>query len=95
LRDANGSLAVDHANNKFWDYSKAYDSKFEDIFQLNLSVSYKFNLLNITHEIFLDLPNITNQRSRLYEYYDASKPDKVGYVTQAACLPNLMYRVYF
>jgi hypothetical protein len=95
LRDANGNLAVDPANNRFWDYSKAYDNTLDNIFQLNLSVSYKFNTQNVTHEIFLDLPNITNQRGRLYEYYDASKPNKIGYVTQMQFLPNLMYRVYF
>ena len=95
LRDVNGNLAVDPANNKFWNYSEAYDHKYDNIFQLNLSVSYKFNLLTVTHEIFLDLPNITNQQSKLYEYYDESKPNKIGYVTQSAFLPNLMYRVYF
>lgn len=95
LRDAAGNLAVDHVNNRFWDYSKAYDNKLDNIFQLNLSVSYKFNTLNVTHEIFLDLPNITNRQGRLYEYYDVNKPNKIGYVTQMPLLPNLMYRVYF
>ena len=28
-------------------------------------------------------------------YYDASKPDKIGYITQGSFLPNLMYRAYF
>ncbi|MFA6980033.1 MAG: TonB-dependent receptor [Ignavibacteriaceae bacterium] len=95
LRDASGNLAVDPANNRFWDYSKAYDNKLDNIFQLNLSVSYKFNTQNVTHEIFLDIPNITNRQGRLYEYYDVNKPNKIGYVTQMPLLPNLMYRVYF
>ncbi|MDP3150798.1 MAG: TonB-dependent receptor [Ignavibacteria bacterium] len=95
LRDASGNLAVDPANNRFWDYSKAYDTKLDNIFQLNLSVSYKFNSQNVTHEIFLDIPNITNRQGRLYEYYDVNKPNKIGYVTQMQLLPNLMYRVYF
>jgi hypothetical protein len=95
LRDASGNLAVDPANNRFWDYSKAYDNRLDNIYQLNLSVSYKFNTPNVTHEIFLDLPNVTNHRGRLYEYYDSSKPSKIGYVTQMQFLPNLMYRVYF
>ncbi|MDP3685098.1 MAG: TonB-dependent receptor, partial [Ignavibacteria bacterium] len=95
LRDAAGNLAVDPVNNRFWDYSKAYDTKLDNIFQLNLSVSYKFNSQNVTHEIFLDIPNITNRQGRLYEYYDVNKPNKIGYVTQMPLLPNLMYRVYF
>lgn len=95
LRDAAGSLIVDPAHNKFWDYSKAYNNRLDNIYQLNVSVSYKFNTPNVTHEIFLDLPNVTNHRGRLYEYYDANKPDKISYVTQMQFLPNLMYRVYF
>jgi hypothetical protein len=95
LRDANGNVAVDPAHNRFWDYSKAYDQKFDNIYQLNLSVSYKFNTPTATHEIFLDLPNVTNRQGRLYEYYDGSKSGKIGYVKQMQFLPNLMYRVYF
>ena len=46
-------------------------------------------------EIFLDLMNLTNNMARMSEYYDESKPNKVGYVTQFPMFPNLMYRVYF
>jgi hypothetical protein len=62
---------------------------------LNLSVSYKINRPKATHEIFLDLCNLSNNQGNLSEYYDASKPDKIGYLTQGSFLPNLMYRVYF
>jgi hypothetical protein len=95
LRDAQGNVAVDPANNRYWDYNKAYNNNLDDIFQLNLSASYKINRLKATHEIFLDLMNITNNQARISEYYDESKPDKVGYVTQFGSFPNLMYRVYF
>jgi hypothetical protein len=95
LRDANGNLAVDIANKKFWDDGKAYVNRFENIFQLNVSVSYKINKQHVTHELFLDLPNITDNRARLYEYYDANKPDQIGYIRQMQFLPNLMYRLYF
>ncbi len=95
LRDAQGNVAVDPANNRYWDYSKAYDKKLDDIFSLNLSVSYKFNKLKTTHEIFLDLQNITNYQGRVSEFYDASKPGSIGYIRQMGFFPNLMYRVYF
>ena len=95
LRDANGTLAVDPANNSFWDYSKAYDKTLGNLFKFSISVSYKINMLKATHEIFLDLPNITNNHGKLTEYYDASKPDKIGYIMQMSFLPNLMYRLYF
>lgn len=95
LRDTNGNLAVDPTNNQFWDYSKAYDKTLDNFFCLNLSASYKINKPKATHEIFLDLCNLTNNLGKLSEYYDASKPDKIGYITQGSFMPNLMYRVYF
>lgn len=95
LTDAQGRLAVDPANNKFWDYKKAYDKKFEDIYQVNLSASYKWNKPKVTHELFITLDNITNNKGKLSEYYDEKIPGKIGYVTQFELFPNLMYRLYF
>ena len=95
IRDANGNVAVDLPNERYFDYSKAYDNKLDNIFRLNLSVSYKFNKPGATHEIFLDLMNLTNNQARIAEYYDVSKPGNVGYISQFAFFPNLMYRVYF
>ena len=95
LRDVNGNLAVDPANGRFWDYKKAYDKRMDPLYSLNLSVSYKINKPKATHEIFLDLPNITNQQGKMSEYYDAGKPNSIGYITQMVFLPNIMYRVYF
>jgi hypothetical protein len=95
LRDAQGNVAVDPANNRYWNYKKAYENSIDDIYQINLSVSYKYNTSKATHEIFLDLMNVTDNRSRLSEYYDESKPKKIGYLTQFGFFPNLLYRVYF
>jgi hypothetical protein len=95
LRDENSNIAVDPASNRFWDYSKAYNSTLDNFFLLSSSMSYKINKPNATHEIFLDLYNITNNQGRLSEYFDAGKPDKIGYNLQGSFLPNIMYRVYF
>jgi hypothetical protein len=95
LRDAQGNVAVEPENDRYFDFSKAYDNKLDNIFLMNLSVSYKFNRPKATHEIFIDLMNITNSKGRLSEYYDVSKPGKVGYITQFGSFPNLMYRIYF
>jgi len=95
LRDDSGNLDVDPEKNKYWDYNKAYDTRFEDMYQINLSASYKFNRLKATHEIFLDLQNITNNAGNISEYYDESEPGSIGHRTQFGFFPNLMYRVYF
>jgi len=95
LRDEQGNLAVDPENNRYWDYEKAYENKIEDIFQLTITVSYKFNRPKATHEIFINLDNITNNKGKITEFYDESKPNSIGYITQFGFFPNLMYRVYF
>jgi hypothetical protein len=95
LRDADGNLAVDPANNRYWDYSKAYTYKFDDIYKLDLSVSYKINSKRATNEFYLSLANVTNHQARLSEYYDADKPGNINYNKQMAFLPNLTYRLYF
>jgi len=95
LRDVIGNLAVDPANGRFWDYKKAYDKKMDVLYSFNLSISYKINRPKATHEIFLDLPNITNHQGKISEYYDAGKPNSICYITQMVFLPNIMYRIYF
>lgn len=95
LRDAQGKVAVDPEHDRYFDYSKAYNDKLENIFMVNLSASYKFNKPGATHEIFLDLMNLTDSQARMAEYYDPGKPGNVGYTTQFGFFPNLMYRVYF
>ena len=95
LRDENANLAVEPGNNQFWDYGKAYVGTLDNFFYLSLSLAYKINKPKATHEIFLDLSNLTNNQGRLSEYYDANLPDKIGYNMQGSFLPNLMYRVYF
>jgi hypothetical protein len=95
LRDAQGNAAVDTANNQYWDYAKAYENDLEDIYQITLSVSYKIARKSATHELFLNLENITNNKGKLTEYYDQNASDGIGNTTQFGLLPNMMYRVYF
>ena len=95
LRDVEGNVSADPANGRFWDYTKAYDNTLEDILQFTLSASYKFNRRKSTHEIYLNLDNVSNSKSKLSEYYDEREPGSVGYVTQFGIFPNLIYRIYF
>ena len=94
-RDAAGNLAVDPAANKYWDYGKAYETSLGDLSKLVLSFSYKWNKPRTTHELFLNVDNVTNRQGKLTEYYDSSKPGSIGNTTQRGLTPNLMYRLYF
>lgn len=95
LRTESGSLNVDPDNNKFWDYSKAYQNSLEDLYALTLSASFKWDKKRTTHELLVNLENITDNKGKLREYYDANEPGGVGYSTQFGLLPNLMYKIYF
>ncbi len=95
LRDGNGDLAVEPENDRYWDYSKAFNDNIEDVYSITISASYKFNRPKATHELFLNIDNVTSNQAKLSEYYDESKPGNIGYVQQFPMFPNLMYRVYF
>ncbi len=95
LRDNAGNVAISQDERVFYDYDNAFDTKLDDIYTVIISASYKINKPKATHEIFLNLDNITNTKGRLSEYYDPSEPSSTGYVSQFGIFPNLMYRVYF
>lgn len=95
LRDDDGNLNVDPENNQFKDYSKAYENGLDNIFQTTVSGTYKWNKPKSTHELVLELNNISNSLGRISEYYDDNQPGNIGYLTQFEFFPNLMYRVYF
>ncbi|MCH8330098.1 MAG: TonB-dependent receptor, partial [Bacteroidetes bacterium] len=95
LRNEQGNLAVDPTNGRYWDYKKAYEDKIEDLYQITVSASYKWNKPKATHELFVNLDNVTNTKGKIDEYYDESEPNSIGHLTQFGFFPNLMYRVYF
>ncbi len=95
LRDAQGKIAVDPANDRYWDHKKAYENSLEDVYQIIVSMSYKWDKRKATHELFINLDNVTNTKGKLSEFYDADKPNSTDYRTQFGFFPNLMYRVYF
>jgi hypothetical protein len=95
LRDAQGNLAVDVAKGQVWDYDRAYEAQLDAPYQIQVSASYKWNKRRATHELFLNLDNVTNHKGRILEFYDETEPGNVGYQTQFGFFPNLMYRVYF
>lgn len=95
LRDETGNLTVDPDNNRFWDYDRAFQNSLEDLYALTLSASIKWDKKKTTHELLINLENITNNKGKIREYYDANENGGVGYSTQFGLLPNIMYKIYF
>ena len=95
LRDATGNLAVDAANDNYYDFAKAYQQGLDNVFQINTSASLKINKAKLTHEIAVDIINTNNSTARISEYYDAKELTKINYNRPLSLLPNLVYRVRF
>lgn len=95
LRDGQGLLAVKETQGEFYDLENVYSQKLDDTYNVTLNLSYKWNRSKTTHELFLNLNNMTNKQSRLTEYYDIEENDGVGYQRQVGFYPDLLYRVYF
>lgn len=71
-----------------------YGKKADDIFQMNLGISYKRDRKKTTHEFKVDIQNVTNNQAMVLEYYNDSKKDReVAY--QLPMLPNLIYTIHF
>ena len=95
LREANGNLAVDVNNEMIFDFEKAYANILDDLKNITFSLSYKWNKNRTTHELFLNLDNLTNNQARLREYYDVDEPGGIAYEKQVGIIPNFLYRMYF
>ena len=77
-----------------YDFSNPYNARLDDVFQMNLTVSMKFNRPKTTHEIFIDVFNLLNSQAKVSEYYNSYSQEK-EFGTQLSMLPNIMYRIHF
>ncbi len=77
-----------------YDYSRAWVNKLDDVKQINFSVSYRINRPKTSHELILDVMNLTNEKARNWEYYN-KYTGKLDYYRQLNMIPNIMYRIHF
>jgi len=82
------------ARYSIYDYTNPYTHRLDDIFQMNLTVSMKFNRPGVTHEILFDVYNLLNNQAKVSEYYNPYNEQK-EFGTQLSMLPNIMYRIHF
>jgi hypothetical protein len=77
-----------------YDFSKAWDSRLDDILQLNLCITFRINRPKAGHEFILDISNLTRAQGKTWEYYN-EYTGKIDYDRQLNMIPNIMYRVHF
>ncbi|MGB0807098.1 MAG: TonB-dependent receptor [Salibacteraceae bacterium] len=76
------------------DQSQAYEGKYDDIFLTNLAVTYRVNKKKVTHEVKLDIQNVTNNQAAVGNYYNSDSQEIEEYY-QLSLIPNLMYIIKF
>lgn len=77
-----------------FDESNYYAKKANDIFILNLALTYRRNREKTTHELKLDFQNATNNQAFVMEYFDEVKQEvERGY--QLPIFPTIIYTIQF
>jgi len=77
-----------------YDEENAFRNKGEDIFSLNLAISYRINKPKISHEFKIDIQNITNN-SAVIDFYYSDVNKNIEVVKQLSILPILGYTLNF
>jgi hypothetical protein len=73
---------------------QTYEKKYDDVFFINLGLSYRFNRPKTTHEIKMEVRNLTNNQAVTARYYDDSR-EEIMEVNQLQLLPNFSYTIKF
>jgi len=74
--------------------NKPYGRKGDDVFVLNLGASLQVNREKVAHILKLELLNATNNKAKMWQYYDADTRE-ITYSHQLGIIPNLIYQIQF
>ena len=77
--------------------SKRNSLQFNDYFRLDIKIAYKINTKKLTHEISIDLINVTNHQNLLsYDYaFSTQGKYQIEYLYQLGFLPLVYYKIDF
>ncbi len=81
-------------NTTVYDDRRAFDEQLSGYFRMDLKFGYKINRRRLTHELALDLQNVTNSRNVFQQAYN-QRTDRVGTAYQQGFLPIPFYRLTF
>lgn len=76
------------------DLDRPYASKGDEVFILNLGVTYRVDMKKTSHSVKIDIQNITNHQAVVSQYYDAYY-NRIESDTQLSLVPNIIYTVKF
>lgn len=76
------------------DDTRAYQEKGDNVFFLNLGVTYRVDKKRVTHSFKIDIQNLTNNQARIREWYN-DRTQSIAYDTQLSFIPNIIYTLKF
>lgn len=76
------------------EYDKAYSQRQDGYFRTDLKIGYKINFRRMTHEMAIDLQNLTNNQNILQQAYNP-RTNRLGTAYQQGFLPVPFYRLTF
>ncbi|HLU90814.1 MAG TPA: TonB-dependent receptor [Cyclobacteriaceae bacterium] len=77
-----------------WDEERAFSGRGDDVFFINLALTYRIDRKRTSQELKLDVQNLTNHSAKIAPYYN-DMTGEVEYLNQLSLLPVLMYTVHF
>ena len=93
VRPINLSASAD-AQTTVYDDTRAYMQQQDGYFRTDLKIGYKLNRRRMTHELALDLQNLTNSQNIFQQAYNP-RVNKIGTAYQQGFLPIPFYRLTF
>ncbi len=76
------------------DYTRAYESRDQDYFRIDLRVAYKWNLRAATLTFAADIQNVTNHLNPFFKEYNP-ETDQIEQVSQIGIIPAGVIRLNF
>ncbi len=73
---------------------QAFSERYSDYFRADVKVSYTVNKPKITHQLSLDIQNVTNNQNLFQEIYNVST-DNFSQEFQQGFLPEIQYKIMF
>jgi len=71
-----------------------FSTKGENVFVLNLGLTYRVDKPKVSHSFKIDVQNLTNNQAVVSEYYN-SRTETIDQGYQLSFIPNIVYTLKF
>ena len=89
--DMSASSLMGHT---IYDHTRAWETRYDDYFRIDGKLYYTVNSRRVTHEMALDVQNLSNRKNVFQKVYDA-RMNQLRTDYQMGILPVLRYRLTF